>query len=41
MYDWSDVRWSNVPEVKWPKLSKGFSDTHIATNESREVLSLG
>ncbi len=45
MYEWSDVRvvrctrgqmyaWSNVPEVKWPKLSKGFSDTLVAINES-------
>ncbi len=41
MYDWSDVRWSNVPEVKWPKLSKGFSDTLIAPMKVTEVLSLG
>ncbi len=45
MYEWSDVRlvrctigqmyaWSNDPEVKWPKLSKGFSDTLVAINES-------
>ncbi len=44
-YEWSDVRVvrctigqmyarSNVPEVKWLKLSKGFSDTLIAANES-------
>ncbi len=37
-YEWSDVRVvrctrSNVPEVKWLKLSKGFSDTLIVANE--------
>ena len=34
MYDWSDVCRSNVPEVKCPNLSKGFSDTDIAAYEN-------
>ncbi len=29
MYNWSG-EWSDVPEVKWAKLSNGFSGTHYS-----------